>query len=166
MNRKGKFSWHQCLTLGLLQMGLAVCLSAPGFSYEIVETPEGLVLVKEAKTMAGGLGEGQFQEGARDPFTWAPAVVERQLREQRPVENKVFKQLVLTGILWDDTSPLAIIDGTVLKEGDEVRGAVIRSIYRDEVVLELDKDFYNLRFSELFELEKRQNQGEHIGPGQ
>lgn len=164
MTGKAKICWYRYLIL--LLTALYLWEAAPVCSYEMVETPEGLVLVREVKTRTGGQDLEALDEGLRDPFTWAPAIVESQQRNQRPVLNPVFEQLVLTGILWDETFPLAIIDGTVLREGDLINGAVVRSIYQDEVLLELDNDFYNLRFSELFELEKLQIPGEQIGPSQ
>ena len=60
----------------------------------------------------------------RDPFTAAPITSEKVL--QSGVD--------LTGILWDQDKPLAIIDGEIVKKGAHVGNKTIIDIKRDRVI--------------------------------
>jgi len=60
----------------------------------------------------------------RDPFTAAPITSEKVL--QSGVD--------LTGILWDQDKPLAIIDGEIVKKGARVGNKTIIDIKRDRVI--------------------------------
>jgi len=134
-------------------VGLSLGYSCHGWTFEAVETPEGLVLQKETKQ------EEKKQllrrEIIRDPFNWGPMVVEQYREKSRPTAESLFDGLQLSGIFWDKKMPLAIIDGTVLHEGDAIKGAVVQTISRDEVVLERENEYHTLRFSELLELGSR-----------
>jgi len=89
-----------------------------------------LVLPKETKkTDSGNLynmleQEAKSIELKRDPFTAVPIVSEKAL--QSGVD--------LTGILWDEAKPLAIIDGHIVKKGSRVGGKTIVDIKKDQVI--------------------------------
>jgi len=68
-------------------------------------------------------------EGRRDPFL--PAV-KKKVKKSLPVEPP---KLVLKGIAWDETEPLALLNGLVVKEGDTIQGARIVKIDFDRVVV-------------------------------
>lgn len=46
--------------------------------------------------------------------------------------------LRLDGIAWSETAPTAVIDGQIVGPGERIRGAWVRRIERDRVVLEAD----------------------------
>ena len=67
-------------------------------------------------------------KGKKDPFlpgefAWTNARTVAKLRESK-----------LDGIVWDDTSPLIILEGNVLKVGDSYIGARVQSIEKDRAV--------------------------------
>jgi len=51
----------------------------------------------------------------------------------------------LTGILWDEVKPLAIIDGEVVKKGDKVGSKVIVDIKEDRVILSDGQEFFEVK---------------------
>lgn len=120
-------------------------------AFDKVETEEGLILVREdVKNTEIAESDG---EPARNPFNWAPELIQ----ERQPVESKIDERprvvFHLSGILWDEKQPVAIIDDLLLKEGDLVKGALVREINPDEVMLEQDGEFVTLRFKELLKLD-------------
>ena len=86
-----------------------------------------------------GLRQGQREQAARwtwsrDPFTRGPAVVG-------------VAGLTLTGIIWDRTSPLAIINGEVLQPGQEIEGYRLLQIQPDRVWLSDGEQLFQLLLS-------------------
>ncbi len=73
----------------------------------------------------GGVPSDLRADELRDPFVFGP----RQ-------EVSASAQPVLEGILWDATSPLAIMQGNPVSVGDAVSGWRIVEIHPDHVVLE------------------------------
>jgi DNA-binding transcriptional regulator YdaS (Cro superfamily) len=72
-----------------------------------------------------------YHEGARDPFFFLP-------KEREKIEKSLPLQppkLVLKGIVWDETKPLALINGLVVKEGDTIQGATIVKIDFERVTI-------------------------------
>jgi hypothetical protein len=67
-----------------------------------------------------------YHKGQRDPFLLPVKMREKSLPPQPP-------KLVLTGIAWDKTEPLALINDEVVKEGDTVEKAKILRIDFDRV---------------------------------
>lgn len=61
----------------------------------------------------------------RDPFTAALIISEKGLHSE----------ISLTGILWDKLRPLAIVNGNVVKKGEQVGNKTIMDIKQDRVVL-------------------------------
>jgi len=61
----------------------------------------------------------------RDPFTAAPIIIERN----------TLSGVSLTGILWDQDKPMAIIDGEVVKKGARIGKKTLLEIKRDRVIL-------------------------------
>jgi len=62
-----------------------------------------------------------YHKGRRDPFVLPIKTKEKSLPVQPP-------KLVLKGIAWDKTEPLALINGQVVKEGNTIGGARILKI--------------------------------------
>ena len=69
-----------------------------------------------------------YHEGRRDPFLLSVKKKEKSLPVQPP-------KLVLKGIAWDETEPLALINDLVVKEGDAIQGARIVKIDFDRVAV-------------------------------
>jgi hypothetical protein len=71
------------------------------------------------------LEESEHLEFKRDPFTNAP-IASKQGNSAQPS---------LSGILWDEAKPLAVVDGEVVKTGDIVKGKKIIAIKQDRIIL-------------------------------
>jgi len=69
-----------------------------------------------------------YYEARRDPFLLPVKIKEENLPPQPP-------KLVLKGIAWDKTEPLALINDRVVKEGDTIEGARIVKIDFDGVAV-------------------------------
>jgi len=70
-----------------------------------------------------------YHQGRRDPFLLpVKNTVEKSLPGQPP-------KLVLKGIAWDETNPLALINELLVKEDDSVEGARVVKIDFDRVAL-------------------------------
>jgi len=69
-----------------------------------------------------------YHESRRDPFL----LLVKAKKKSLPVEPP---KLVLKGIAWDETEPLALINDLVVKEGDTIQGARIVKIDFDRVVV-------------------------------
>jgi len=69
-----------------------------------------------------------YHKGKRDPFLIAVKKKEESPRIEPP-------KLVLKGIAYDKTEPLALINDRVVKQGDTIEGARIVKIYFDRVVV-------------------------------
>ena len=147
------------LTLLNLSFGLVLIVfwSTTALSFESIETEEGAVLQKEDRITADDYGI--LTQNVRDPFNWDPLVLKKNRVQARQNNDPLFWDFQLSGILWDEKSPIAIIDETMLKEGDMVKGAVVRAIYRDEVLLEQENEYHTLRFKELYELSSEGKSG-------
>jgi len=71
----------------------------------------------------------------RDPFTAAPIVL----------KGNTQSGFALTGILWDKIKPLAIIDGEVVKKGDQLGGKTVEDIRQDMVILNDGQEFLEIK---------------------
>ena len=80
----------------------------------------------------GGSRRTSFSDWGRDPFSSGPAA---------SAPANVF-DMVLTGILWDDSSPLAMIDDNPVAAGDKIGDYTVVEIKKDRVILnDGTKDF-------------------------
>jgi hypothetical protein len=86
-----------------------------------------------AEDLYGALEEkSKNLELKRDPFSLAPII---------PSE-KYSSDTHLNGIVWDKTSPMAIINDEIVKIGDSVGGKIVVDIKQDRVILnDGSKDF-------------------------
>lgn len=48
-------------------------------------------------------------------------------------EKDIFSLLRVEGVVWDSYSPLALVNGQVLNEGDKILGAEIKDIQTDKI---------------------------------
>jgi len=74
-----------------------------------------------------------YHEGRRDPLLLPVKKKEKEIKESLPPQPP---KLVLKGIAWDKTKPLALINDLVVKEGDTVQGARIVKIDFDQVAVQ------------------------------
>ena len=65
-----------------------------------------------------------YHEDGRDPF-YLSLKKREEVKESLPLQPP---KLVLKGIAWDETKPLALINGLLAKEGDTIQGATIVKI--------------------------------------
>ena len=102
-------------------------LAGPSFNQTNKLESRGLyeILEQQAKSI----------ELKRDPFTAAPIVNEKALSVG----------VDLTGILWDENKPLAIIDGNIVKKGARIGDKTIIDIKRDRVLLSDGQVFSEIR---------------------
>ena len=64
----------------------------------------------------------EFADWGRNPFVW--------LEKTGPLSG-----LSLSGIVWDEAAPYAIISGTVVRAGDEIAGKIVKGIEPNRVIL-------------------------------
>ena len=69
-----------------------------------------------------------YHKGRRDPFL----LLVKKKKESPRIEPP---KLVLKGIAWDKTEPLALINNLVVREGDTIEGARIVKIDFDRVLV-------------------------------
>lgn len=143
--------------LGCLVLALTipfVCAAGEAAGFQVVDSPYGKLLVTDSPEPDSSAGDLEQLEIIRDPFNWSPALVAQQQIFEPPRDNPVISGLSLSGIVWDEQAPVAVIDDTLLAIGDQISGAVVRAITVDEVVLELEDEYYTLQFSALYELDQ------------
>ena len=71
--------------------------------------------------------------GRRDPMM---SLVEiKRVKPRRRVVSRPPPKLSLEGIIWSESEPEAVINGTILKENDFIKGAKVLQINRDSVIL-------------------------------
>jgi len=93
-----------------------------------------------------------YHEGARDPFFLLLKKKEK-IKKSLPLQPP---ELVLKGIAWDETKPLALINGLVVKEGDTIQGATIVKIDFERVAIQYCSQKFVI---ELIEWEKKESTG-------
>ena len=126
---------------------------ADASNFETLQTAEGKVLLTERDESHTVDTSGDIE--LRNPFIWASEVFKTCNGEELTGKEDLFAGLHLSGILWDKKQPMAIIDNILVKKGDTVQGAVVLTIYRDEVLLGREEQQHFLGFEKLFELDDR-----------
>ncbi len=84
----------------------------------------------------------------RDPFNWPPELL-AQLGTRDPEEKAFVENLVLSGVIWDEVRPMAVINNVLLKEGELLGDVVVRKIFKESVVVERDAAQHVLLFEDL-----------------
>lgn len=80
-----------------------------------------------------GPGKSSFPSWGRDPFAVGSVPVQAT------------GELSLSGIIWDEKKPVCLIDGKMLKVGDEISGAKVIEINNDTVLLKVGDELRTLR---------------------
>ena len=75
-----------------------------------------------------------FSDWGRDPFSSGPSTA----------APSTLSDMVLTGILWDDSAPLAMINDNLVGAGDKIGGYTAVEIKKDRVVLTDGEQNYTL----------------------
>lgn len=123
------------------------------YAFGTENSDEGVLLVREPAGTSSA--QSNIEEPGRNPFSWSSEIrASFQKSEEEEIES-IFELLHLSGIMWDETLPIAIINDIVLKEGEEINGIVVRGIFRNEVLLEHGDQHHFLKFKELFDLDNR-----------
>jgi hypothetical protein len=92
----------------------------------------------------------------RDPFNWPAAQVAKFKSYDKKNSANFFAGLLLTGIIWDQKKPLAVINGKMLGVGDIINGAKVRKIHKESVLLQKYGTNYTLEFEPvIFGLEPK-----------
>ena len=92
----------------------------------------------------------------RDPFNWSDAQITKFKSFDKKNRTALFTGLSLTGIIWDKKKPLAVINGKMLGVGDTIKGAKVRKIDKESVLLRKHGTNYRLAFEPvIFGLEPR-----------
>lgn len=78
-------------------------------------------------------GRSSFPSWGRDPFAVGSVPVQAT------------GDLSLSGIFWDAKKPVCLIDGKMLKTGDEISGAKVLEINKDTVLLKVGDELRTLR---------------------
>ena len=86
---------------------------------------------------------------ARDPFNWPPEQIARFRELDRGKRSGLFAGLNLTGIIWDQRKPLAVINGKMVGVGEWIKGAEVKKIHKESVVLRKDGANFTLEFQPL-----------------
>jgi len=85
-----------------------------------------------------------YHENARDPF-YLSLKKREEIKESLPLQPP---KLVLKGIAWDETKPLALINGLLAKEGDTIQGARIVKIDFERVVIRYRSEEFVIKLIE------------------
>lgn len=110
---------------------LALLLPSPSTAGESIP-----VATVRLERMAPFLEHGETTAPGRDPFNWSREQINYfKSRSPREASNSI-AGLTLTGILWDDKKPLAIINNAIAGVGDTVNDSVIKEVRRDLVIIE------------------------------
>ncbi len=99
-----------------------------------------------------GAGDDLYVD--RDPFNWPPEQIARfkALHEERTKVDP-FASLTLTGVMWDQAHPLAIINDKLIGINDTINGSTVTDITKETVVLKNGNLFHTLQFRAIaFEL--------------
>lgn len=75
-----------------------------------------------------------FYEQDKDPFS----LEKRNVSAEGKPAAFALEGLILQGILWNAQKPLAIINEEMIREGDFVKGAHVKKIEKDHVILEAE----------------------------
>ncbi len=81
---------------------------------------------------------------ARDPFNWSKAQINKFKDQEPRKKSNSIAGLTLSGIIWDKSSPVAIINDRVVDKGDSVNDSTILEILKDMVVFEQDGIYHTL----------------------
>ena len=130
------------------------------------KAPPGPTAPAARQTHAAPVSAGQKQAGAKKTVSEAREADLQRLVEQAKIISKEtdflsmhdpfrkqepsayeldLSELVLSGIMWEEQTPLALINNVPLKEGGDISGFKVEKISRNEVLLSRGGKSYNLK---------------------
>lgn len=83
--------------------------------------------------------------GKKDPFS--PPII----GAVEKTGEEVLKGVKLEGIIWDEKKPMAIINNKVVGVGDDISGAKIIEIKKNEVIFNFDSQTISVRLGKEVE---------------
>ncbi len=95
-------------------------------------------------------GDINITEGTdRDPFNWSAeqAGSFRKMEEYRQLEQPI--DINLSGIIWDNHRPLAVLNNMIVAEGDTIDNLLVIDIYPEEVLVQQKNVLHTLKFNPL-----------------
>ncbi|MBU1640233.1 MAG: hypothetical protein KKG53_07090 [Proteobacteria bacterium] len=84
----------------------------------------------------------------RDPFNW-PTTQRIRLRQIAEAEEDIFADFSLQGIVWNRSTPQAIINRQLVTIGDMVDGALVTNITQTKVSLTKNTKKHSMQFDTL-----------------
>lgn len=106
------------------------------------EVPESPLALASASTTNPPVGAEELaaKKWGQDPFRTRPT------NKRRPTRAKIGpKQWLLSGIVYSDVNPLAIINSRTVGRGDSIDGAKVIRIGRKEVLMDLHGSRFTLK---------------------
>lgn len=128
------------LFIFLVLIHVAIIWSASVFA---TEQPEILSLREDIISM---MRNAKTHDLKRDPFNWPASQVKKFKSFDRKSRTELFAGLSLTGIIWDKKKPIAVINGKMLGVGDIIKGAKVKKIQKESVMLRKHGTNYTLEF--------------------
>ncbi|MFZ5774318.1 MAG: hypothetical protein ACOY3Z_02375 [Thermodesulfobacteriota bacterium] len=121
------------LAAGILMGGLLGLLPQP-VALHAAEPPVATVRPDRLAPFISDDGSAPVPE--RDPFNWSREQISLfKSQAHREASNSV-AGLTLTGILWDEKKPLAVINNTIVGKGDAINDTTIQEVRRDLVIFD------------------------------
>ena len=103
---------------------------------------------------------GYTAQDFADPFRLLPKTEAKTDNRQEFKKELVLPELMVTGLVWGSSSPLAIINGQVCKVGDTIENARIENISKNGVVVEFDWRKFTLPIAYIDALDKNKADSE------
>ena len=101
----------------------------------IMYCDEGLKVITEIQAQTGGVMvvPARDLESKRQEFERWKHAAQEGIIQMEALDDFKKRQIKLQGIIWDELDPIAILDGTGLKQGEPYRGVLIDKIEKGRV---------------------------------
>ncbi len=144
---KTQLSTLPCI-IGILTFAFCTLLLCPPvIAMKTVDGGQGQMLLLEAKEEKQNIRVTGAQ--VRDPFNWTPEVMAAYRAKFSEYAATVFSELNLSGIIWNAEKPMAIIDNTLLREGEKIKDIEVVLIGKNSVLLRKGTEQYTLELEKL-----------------
>lgn len=146
MKKRIKIERVLYLHLGIWLVCASLLISPSGFAMKSVSGDNGKVLLLEEKEERKNVDVTGIL--VRDPFNWSPEVVRKYKAVFDQMVADTFKGLDLSGIIYNQNIPMAIINRKLVRVGDMLGEIQVREISRNSVVLRKGVEEHTLNFEE------------------
>lgn len=147
MKKRIKIYRNLFLHLSILLVCSNLLVPSSVFAMKAVNGDNGKVLLLEVKKERKNVDVTGIQ--VRDPFNWSPEVVQKYKAVFDQMVADTFKGLVLSGIIFNQNIPMAIINRKLVRVGDMLGDIHVVEISRNSVVLKKGIEEHTLNFEEL-----------------